>query len=570
MLGIGVLIFAVCALAIVSWFELSILKQRFRSAAANELSRLPRWSRPRWSSGLTIRKTLPSRFSTAGSRAATGTITASCGAFGRRRSRPIWGRRSRGGPRKSRSMRSTSQALRTGQPVERFEGDTYRYSLPIVLGRNTGTQTEVSPAATRAEWDRERRGHRRVLHQHPGGGRVFRALPAALYHGRGDGAAAAAAILGIQFILGRVITRPLARMTEAMRGLAGGDETVQVPSQHRADEIGEMAGAVRVFKEHMSEANRLRAQHPPRFRIVRGAVRGGPSCSRERAFHARRVVNPRVARGTGGGTPWSVVCKKYCRAPSRPSNSRPTQRPWSPGRRPCTTRATVASASDHHVLRGNRNATSSASPVMTGFSAKTSIPKGERSRPHLPTSAKSRFPDDLAVDANTAAKRTALLGGYERGGHEGLLQTIRPPQADAGRRSRIVGGPAPRGQFRANFAQPSAPPTPPPINIAKSSSPSRSCTSLDSSGMRTTAPCLGRVPRRRTDVHRVESARRTASACASHQARRYHPRRARVRGRRRRSRPPPRLEQRQPRGEEGGIDSRRTPRAAFATLRVDR
>jgi hypothetical protein len=31
--GVGVLMFAVCALAIVSWFELSILKQRFRSAA---------------------------------------------------------------------------------------------------------------------------------------------------------------------------------------------------------------------------------------------------------------------------------------------------------------------------------------------------------------------------------------------------------------------------------------------------------------------------------------------------------------------------------------------------------
>ena len=38
--GLGVLIFAVSALALLSWFELSLLKQRFRSAAENELTSL--------------------------------------------------------------------------------------------------------------------------------------------------------------------------------------------------------------------------------------------------------------------------------------------------------------------------------------------------------------------------------------------------------------------------------------------------------------------------------------------------------------------------------------------------
>ena len=38
--GLGVLIFAVLALALLSWFELSLLKQRFRSAGQNELKSL--------------------------------------------------------------------------------------------------------------------------------------------------------------------------------------------------------------------------------------------------------------------------------------------------------------------------------------------------------------------------------------------------------------------------------------------------------------------------------------------------------------------------------------------------
>ncbi len=38
--GIGVLTFAACALAVISWFELSNLKQRFRSAGENELKSL--------------------------------------------------------------------------------------------------------------------------------------------------------------------------------------------------------------------------------------------------------------------------------------------------------------------------------------------------------------------------------------------------------------------------------------------------------------------------------------------------------------------------------------------------
>jgi methyl-accepting chemotaxis protein len=153
------------------------------------------------------------------------------------------------------------EALRTGLPVERFVGGTYRYSLPIVLGRNTGARTEVCAGCHTGGMGIENGEVIAVFSTSVPAAADFAALyRLLLIMAGGMAAAAAAAILGIQFILGRVITVPLARMTTAMLSLAGGDETTVVPSQHRRDEIGEMAGAVSIFKEHMIEASQLRAE----------------------------------------------------------------------------------------------------------------------------------------------------------------------------------------------------------------------------------------------------------------------------------------------------------------------
>jgi methyl-accepting chemotaxis protein len=61
------------------------------------------------------------------------------------------------------------------------------------------------------------------------------------------------------YLLSRQITRPLARMTAALKGLAAGDRSLQVPDTNRYDEIGEMAKAAQVFKNNMIETERLRA-----------------------------------------------------------------------------------------------------------------------------------------------------------------------------------------------------------------------------------------------------------------------------------------------------------------------
>ncbi len=64
----------------------------------------------------------------------------------------------------------------------------------------------------------------------------------------------------IALFTARAIATPVQGMTAAMGKLAGGDTSTAVPGVGRADEIGEMAGAVQVFKDNLIEADRRRAE----------------------------------------------------------------------------------------------------------------------------------------------------------------------------------------------------------------------------------------------------------------------------------------------------------------------
>ena len=73
-------------------------------------------------------------------------------------------------------------------------------------------------------------------------------------------ALAALAMCMLSFLLGRAISQPISAMTAALTRLAAGDFNVALPGQSRRDEIGEMAGAARIFKDNMIETERLRAE----------------------------------------------------------------------------------------------------------------------------------------------------------------------------------------------------------------------------------------------------------------------------------------------------------------------
>ncbi len=66
--------------------------------------------------------------------------------------------------------------------------------------------------------------------------------------------------LGLAWMIGTGIARPVVAMTEAMRRLAGGDKSIEVPARGRKDEIGAMADAVEVFKQNAIEMDRLAAE----------------------------------------------------------------------------------------------------------------------------------------------------------------------------------------------------------------------------------------------------------------------------------------------------------------------
>jgi methyl-accepting chemotaxis protein len=65
---------------------------------------------------------------------------------------------------------------------------------------------------------------------------------------------------GVSFFTGRSISIALIAMVRSMTGLAAGNTSVVIPGVGREDEIGEMAGAVAVFRSNMAEADRLRAE----------------------------------------------------------------------------------------------------------------------------------------------------------------------------------------------------------------------------------------------------------------------------------------------------------------------
>ena len=67
-------------------------------------------------------------------------------------------------------------------------------------------------------------------------------------------------VIGLSLLIGRSISGAIASMVSAMTRLAKGDLRIAIPGLGRRDEIGEMAGAVEVFKNSMTEAERLRAE----------------------------------------------------------------------------------------------------------------------------------------------------------------------------------------------------------------------------------------------------------------------------------------------------------------------
>lgn len=62
------------------------------------------------------------------------------------------------------------------------------------------------------------------------------------------------------FMSGRMISQPLKRLHGAMRKLADGDITIDVPETGRKDEIGAMAAALQIFKDNAGRVESMKAE----------------------------------------------------------------------------------------------------------------------------------------------------------------------------------------------------------------------------------------------------------------------------------------------------------------------
>jgi len=151
-----------------------------------------------------------------------------------------------------------AEAMRTGRPVAQFVAGAYRYSMPIVLGRTLAAPKEICESCHGLGMGLQDGEVIAVFSSSVSTAADFDALRALLIKIAAGGALGGVlVVLAIWRLLGGVVTRPLRGMTEAMRRLAEGDDTIEVPAQKRADEIGQMARAVLVFRDAAVENARL-------------------------------------------------------------------------------------------------------------------------------------------------------------------------------------------------------------------------------------------------------------------------------------------------------------------------
>jgi methyl-accepting chemotaxis protein len=113
----------------------------------------------------------------------------------------------------------------------------------------------------RVEQDLEREGRKLgALSLTLSGERSLAAARRGTWATAGAGAGILLIVCGILFVLLRSVIAPITRITKATDRLSSGDLTIAVPALERRDEVGAMARAVQVFKEHMTRERQAVAE----------------------------------------------------------------------------------------------------------------------------------------------------------------------------------------------------------------------------------------------------------------------------------------------------------------------
>ena len=185
------------------------------------------------------------------------------------------------------------EAFASGLPVARLVGDEYRYTLPIVLGVTKGADTEICHSCHTGLMDMHDGDVIAVLSSSLSTEGERKKLMGVIFYILGGGVIATIlAVFGVRSILTGVIITPVEQMTNLMGRLAEGDTSVHVNGTERRDEIGDIARAVEVFREHMRDADRLRTeQEIDRVRTAEEKA----AAIKEMADHFDSTVKTKVA-----------------------------------------------------------------------------------------------------------------------------------------------------------------------------------------------------------------------------------------------------------------------------------
>ncbi len=153
------------------------------------------------------------------------------------------------------------EAFAAKHPVGRMVGGFYRYSYPIVLGVTEGANQPVCFTCHGEGMGLKKGEVIAVLSSSLSTAESLAKLRNILTWLIGCGIAATIiAVLGVRWLLGRVIAHPIEDMTTRMGQLAAGDTAIEVPALDRKDEVGDIARAVQVFKDNTIAKQAMEAE----------------------------------------------------------------------------------------------------------------------------------------------------------------------------------------------------------------------------------------------------------------------------------------------------------------------
>ena len=251
-IGTGLLALALSAAAAVSYFEYSGLEQKLKLSSQNEVNSL----------NSLVKSAMALRFEDPQNVA----IKVFDGWFESRNHEQnsklwaVWGQgivsyMAKTDPKHTAKLPHDAideEVLRTGQPVGRFVGDTYRYSIPIVEGSPLMKQPNCISCHGAAMGTKDGEVIAVFSSSRLAGDDFVALRQRVIVVAAGAVAAILIMLAAVWLVFGHVVAQPISKIARVLTELTN-DRVVDVPFATRGDEVGAIAKATEVFKHSIAE-----------------------------------------------------------------------------------------------------------------------------------------------------------------------------------------------------------------------------------------------------------------------------------------------------------------------------